>query len=122
MSNQPDFEFSTETMAKHTFDQYIPKNNIYLDNIINESTFYNLNECCICFEEMDTNCIKTNCCSQNIHKTCLSIWCKNSFDKKELATCPLCNTKFDSSYLFKISLYKKFINLIDNCCDGNRKV
>jgi hypothetical protein len=117
MSNQSDFEYYRKNMSKASFDNNYP---------VKHKTDEILNECCICLEEMEPNCFRTKCCLQNMHKECLKKWCTKSFDNEEfdnteLSICPLCNNKFNSKYLFSPSLCTKFLNLLDNCCDGSRK-
>jgi len=97
-------------MAKVIFDRYKVDDEKV---IISE----NLEECCICLEDIKSDSFLTTCCKQKIHKNCLKKWCKIAIEKEELATCPLCMQLFDTKYLFTNSLLTKLKILCFECCD-----
>lgn len=81
-------------------------------NIINSNENKNKNisqiniiECCICLDECQKQEIKMECCSQNIHKSCLLEWivCQTNNEN-----CPLCRT--DISDITKIYTIEDFLN------------
>lgn len=51
---------------------------------------YNINECCICNEEINDN--EMNCCNCNVnfHKDCLRQWYKKQLQMNHKITCPTC--------------------------------
>jgi|SaaInlV_100m_DNA_2_1039680.scaffolds.fasta_scaffold01519_4 hypothetical protein len=101
-------------MAKIFFDQ----SKVDAEKVIISE---NLEECCICLEDIKSGSYLTTCCKQNIHKECLKKWCKKAIENKELATCPLCMQLIDAKHLFTISLITKLKTLCFDCCDGRIK-
>lgn len=45
--------------------------------------------CSICLSET-TNTLRTECCKQDQHKTCLEKWCIKQWSATGTSTCPLC--------------------------------
>ena len=78
-----------------------------------------LDECCICLEELKCNLL-TSCCNQNIHKECLKKWCKKAIEKNELAACPICNQSFNPKYLFSTSCCFDIKTLLCDCWEGRK--
>lgn len=80
----------------------------------------NLEECCICLEDIKSSSYLTKCCKQNIHKDCLKKWCKKAFDKNELAACPVCNQSFNPKYLFSTSCCFHIKTLLCDYWEGRK--
>lgn len=61
-------------------------------------------ECCICFDDIDTECIfDLECCNNAVHQDCINSWLKSSIDNRftDYNKCILCkryNKTIDKTY------------------------
>ena len=62
------------------------------EKINNKSPYYIMNECPLCMDSLDISnqsILTTDCCSKDIHLSCISRWTKN-INNKNKQLCPLC--------------------------------